>query len=972
LLLFALEVVMRPLLFLALLASFAWALPVEARFDARLSWRTMETEHFRVHYHNGLEAIAPRAAEIAEEAHRQLAPALLWQPADKTELVLADVSDLPNGMATPFPYNRIVIYLTPPLEQPFSLTGQEDWLRLVIVHEYTHILHLDAAHRLPAWLRRILGRVYFPNAFQPQWLIEGLATYQETALTDGGRGRASYTDMVLRMAILDGPFPTLAQASVFQDRWPAGEVPYLFGAKFFDYLIEKHGPQLPGEINRIHAGRPVPYLIDSTARLAFGGNYRLEWRHWQRQLRERYRRQQEEIGATTALIWLSDEGHRHFFPAVSPSGRLVAYAAQTADRVPSLLLRDLQSGTAKVLLRRLVAPAAAAIAWLPDESALVYAKLERDRQDNFFHDLFRLDLLSGKEERLTRGLRAGSPDISPASGDIVCTIFAGGRNRLALLAGDGGLRRWLSADHDRSDYSTPRWSPDGRQLAVAVREGDRFAIRILSADGRPLHSTGPPQAINTSPAWSTDGQRVFFTSDASGIFNIFAYYPEGGQLEQISQVLGGAFSPAATPDGDTLIVSAYRGRGFDLAALSMHGSVPHPFTPPRVDTPELTEPIHPGEERDEPQGPSVTMTGKYPSRPYSAGRSLLPRYWFPLTGSDEHSWQIGAMTSGHDPLERHAYAASLLVGVESGRPAYSLLYRYNGLTPTVQAFIADQPLFYADFYRHPDGREFDFWERRRSIGLDLLVPFPGLWDRHELQLGYRGQRFHHLDALALQPQAAEGDLSGVRLAYLFDNSVRPPRAISAEDGRRLQLAVQRDDAALGSDFDRTRYSLDWQEFTVVPWGRHQVLASRFFAGLADGDLIPQGAFRIGGDTFGDLLLGLDDEYLPLRGYESNALRGQRALLGSLEYRFPIAELDRGPGNGQFYLRRVHGAVFYEGAQAFDRGRPRLAHFRTAAGLEARLDADLGYFLPLTLRVVLARGFDEGGETQGYISLWLRF
>jgi outer membrane protein insertion porin family len=202
--------------------------------------------------------------------------------------------------------------------------------------------------------------------------------------------------------------------------------------------------------------------------------------------------------------------------------------------------------------------------------------------------------------------------------------------------------------------------------------------------------------------------------------------------------------------------------------------------------------------------------------------------------------------------------------------------------------------------------------------------------------------------------------------------VTPPRAISPEDGRRLQLAVQRDDAALGSDFARTRYTLDWQEFAVLPWGAHQVLATRLFAGLADGDLLPQRAFRIGGDTPGDLLRGLDDEYLPLRGYRSNAFRGQRALLGSLEYRFPIVELDRGPGNGQLFLRRVHGAVFYEGAQAFDAGRPRLADFRTAAGVEGRLDTDLGYLLPVTLRLVLARGFDEGGETQGYISLWLRF
>jgi Zn-dependent protease with chaperone function len=174
------------LLSICLLASLGAPTPGAARFDPRLQWSTLETSHFLVLFHAGGEEIAKRAAVIAEEAHQRLAPELRWQPAAKTRLVLADVSDAANGLATPFPFNRVIIYLSPPLEEPFSITDTEEWLRIVITHEYAHILHLDNVQQGPAGLRRIIGRFYFPNIFQPNWLIEGLARGRREG---GGRAR---------------------------------------------------------------------------------------------------------------------------------------------------------------------------------------------------------------------------------------------------------------------------------------------------------------------------------------------------------------------------------------------------------------------------------------------------------------------------------------------------------------------------------------------------------------------------------------------------------------------------------------------------------------------------------------------------------------------------------------------------------------------------------------------------------------
>ena len=215
-------------------------------------------------------------------------------------------------------------------------------------------------------------------------------------------------------------------------------------------------------------------------------------------------------------------------------------------------------------------------------------------------------------------------------------------------------------------------------------------------------------------------------------------------------------------------------------------------------------------------------------------------------------------------------------------------------------------------------------------------------------------------------------MASLRLAYAFANSVRPPKAISPEEGRSLILASQYSAPALGSDFSQRKYTLDWHEYTPLPWGAHQVLATRFFGGLAQGDLLAQRAFQVGGDSLGDLLQGLDDENLSLRGYPLRALRGQRVMLASTEYRFPLLNIEEGVGNGPLYFRRLHGALFAEGADVYDRGGVTVNEIRTAAGAELRCDLDLGYRLPLTLRLVVAKGFDQGGENQGYLTLWLRY
>ncbi|MDC4225300.1 MAG: hypothetical protein MPW15_13950 [Candidatus Manganitrophus sp.] len=153
---------------------------IPPKFDPALRWKTVETPHFSIHFHQGEEAVAAEAARHAEEAHPRLTQRLHWTPSGKTQLVLIDHADRVQGEATPFPYNTIYINPYPPAAGILTPIRYENWLRAIIFHEYTHIVQLDQAHRLPKVFRYIFGRAILPNVWQPLWLLEGLATFEES------------------------------------------------------------------------------------------------------------------------------------------------------------------------------------------------------------------------------------------------------------------------------------------------------------------------------------------------------------------------------------------------------------------------------------------------------------------------------------------------------------------------------------------------------------------------------------------------------------------------------------------------------------------------------------------------------------------------------------------------------------------------------------------------------------------------
>jgi len=148
---------------------------------------------------------------------------------------------------------------------------------------------------------------------------------------------------------------------------------------------------------------------------------------------------------------------------------------------------------------------------------------------------------------------------------------------------------------------------------------------------------------------------------------------------------------------------------------------------------------------------------------------------------------------------------------------------------------------------------------------------------------------------------------------------------SPTTGNKVNLSLEV--GSFGGDFNFQKASIEHQHYRVA--GDHnQVWAIRGMYGYARGDMTEFNQFRLGGQG-------------SLRGYRDDQFRGNRLLLGSIEYRFPLH-------------KRVQGALFADFGGVWDTGlRPR--NMKGSIGFGIALNTPMG-----PLRLDYGRG-SQGGR-----------
>lgn len=741
---------------LSLLSLLSAPTALAAAYDPALAWRTLETEHFEITFHQGEEQLANELGTSAEEIWAELTVDMDWVPRAKTQIVLVDHTDVANGYASTVPYNAIVIFVTAPQESS-GLAYYDDWSTMILTHEFAHILHLDNVQGGPALLRYALGRIISVNQLSPWWIVEGSATYQETRHTGAGRGHLvnPHSEMQIRTAWLEGPFPTIDQMDGFMSGPPGGNTRYVFGQSFLAWVADNTSDDAITRWNSSYGGWWLPYYLP--AKQVFGQSWVELYDGWTAWLDTHYTAQIAEIqarGEMTVGEPLTDVDGSCYGATFSPQGDKIVWAC--SDRVigSNIYLADSQGKDPVVEVPE---GFARTFSWRPDGQAFAYSASHVVDDFNLYDDIYFHTLGSEGAKRLTNGQRARDPAFSPDGSDLLVVQNRVQNNNLGRMRIDQSVAP-LTDYSDHTQLSTPVWSPDGRFIALSAWQEGQRDLWVFNTDGSPYRRITMDAAMDRDPVFSADGRTLYFASDRSGVSNLYAVDLESEQLYQVTNVLTGAFQPAPSPDGALLVWQQFTGRGYQLMRAEIDRSLWQPAgalplsyahrgelaalipgavapvqpamrpVPPTGNTGFSGEQVEVGggssfmgvafvgdqPTRGADQDDVSTTSGAdlsadldypfdYPVSDYKALHTLLPpRYLMPSVYSTGIGLGFSLSTGSSDQLKRHLYGAAVNYRSDANFIGWGVAYTWNRYRPIVSVNASRSVVPYQDIYRLPD------------------------------------------------------------------------------------------------------------------------------------------------------------------------------------------------------------------------------------------------------------------------------
>ncbi len=740
-----------------------------------MEWRTITTAHFRVHFPAELRDIARKAARYGEEAHEYLGP-YFGRPDDVTDMTILDTEDSTNGFALPFPGSSLTFYVTPPSpEEEWYLGRYDNWLKMIVVHEYTHVLHLRSAAGpggVPGFLNSALIRAFLPEFsslinldFLPDFMKEGLAVYWESALTGGGRAVEGQFDMVLRTQFSNGePFGIDQASGKYQLDWAPGGVNYSYGTLFFKYLAAEYGSTAAAKLTDSLGFFPWTGINLASARGLGASTYDI-WDDTISYFKDRYSRQITEIKKQplTQAQSVTTDGRIHRHPRWLGNARLL-YSRSPLEGTAGLLSTFLDGTGEDFVLSK---SSRKDYSLTADQSSLYYYAGGDGPPLTSFYDVYRFDMKTRGNEQITHGLRAMCPAVAPDGSRLLVVLNGGGRNDLGMIDRYGKLL-WRFRGPDFGNFSNPVWSPDGKQIALSQWVDGRTNVMIFDPEAKTLKAVAPEDSVQLFPAWSPDGKHLLFSSDRTGVTNLYAVRLADGKFFRLSNVVGGAFDPAVSPDQTKLAFSEYEAGGFnvkwlpyepekwaEVPGLGRLGAVPDvrvaaaglSDAPAGKPAPESFPLVL--RDASASEAPDVLKVDAAPEVAYNPLLSMVPKYVWPriildldnlnalgpglpeIPGVVGHRFGSGPslylLAYSEDVLQQHSVFG--LAGYHLGfnRPAYALSYANDQLPPTLRAgFSVDSIPFFRPIppeqlnispsypYRIMLGRE----SRTLSFGID--------------------------------------------------------------------------------------------------------------------------------------------------------------------------------------------------------------------------------------------------------------
>ncbi len=250
-----------------------------------LWFKAIETPHFIIYFKSQDSLNALRVARYLE-FYKPGVDSVTGGNPKKAYIFIEDVGTVSNGYTDPISNSISLFNYTP--ETDFHFGATKSWWRMVSVHEYTHLSHLSNVRFPVNYLRVFVGKFFLPNLlYLPTYMHEGITVLQESSLDpyDGRLNEGFFDAYTMYLSSRRKIRPGVYINHLPPD-YPYGELPYLIGSEFTEFIFNKFGKS---KLNRYyttiaHLPFTIPF-IDVPGFIAFKKPLSTIYRDWKKYLR---------------------------------------------------------------------------------------------------------------------------------------------------------------------------------------------------------------------------------------------------------------------------------------------------------------------------------------------------------------------------------------------------------------------------------------------------------------------------------------------------------------------------------------------------------------------------------------------------------------------------------------------------------------------------------------------------------------
>lgn len=888
-------------------------------------WRVLRTNHFRIFYPAVAHSVAKRAARIAEEIRGPVATLVGGTPPDRIDIVLRDFSDRSSGLAHSI-WPRIEI-------EPYMLdrdTESFDFLRQVIIHEFTHVAMYYAVGG--AKLELIRAPLALENL--PDWWVEGLASAVEKEVTEPAE------EELVQVAVRSRREPTLHRLDTIRqgDLYDRLLV-YRIGESKIRWFVTRFGREAVAAVH--HAMRPVPWSFSRALQHSVSLNEGELHDAWLTDIRASYSLSPAgdvSAGADVPFVTktpLPRVWERPIGAVPLTDGSWALTVIRDEDAWSAELVHLAPDGSVTILDRGPVHPD---LAVSPD-GRIAYAKSVRAAGQSFVYDIHVVDPVTGERRRLTQGARAIRPVwIDDESVAAIAYERGNGRSTL-LITGLSGTKRHphpdgfllagpLAVSPARDKLVMPALDPDSPGvprflLFYDIGAGaweklvtERAPFRVIWPENG-LHivtRTGAVTRIEavdskdreiSTPVREATGLITDVQQDAAGEW--FAVRSDGRYRSSLDWWLR---DPALAGKAEALLPPAWNRTNL------------LPLPPEQQDSPG-----------SRPGGAITSDSSRYGS---VMAIRLRPNPSLTSFGNDRANWEVEDILA--DPVDLHSLDGSGGARWDGAMVNASAMYENRVWLPT---------FFLDGSYRRNSTSGLPWEEKAWSGGAGFRVPVSGQGAYSRASIALRLAR-SGLERSNDDVSESSTDWSGT-LDFLMQRSApRNARSFTIEYMRATDG---------GSRFSRERWRTSAQ-------ANRAIFQNDWFLGGSVEGLAETGTSR-----------RLIAVAAPGLSTPSSFALGDRAIVWSVDFRYPWSE-DLALGLGPFWFERLTHRVAYREARAWQG--------ETNGGKVNSLESDLrltlfsGHFIPFlgtettTLRSGYTRELSGRENDEWFVSVETSF